>query len=129
MSHYSLERTQEEEEEDDAMQVAPRVGAENGILELPSQSLEPVPGLEPWDEAFLPKEKRIARKKSRESAASQELVPVDELAIDNCKKWKYVQHPIPIVSATETLRKIKPVPVMLTKQVKVKQRESFSRTH
>jgi hypothetical protein len=92
------------------------VGGGDGF-ELPSQSLVPVPGLEPWDEAFLPKEKRIARKTLRESAAGSEMVPLTELAMDNCKEWKYVQHPVPIVSASEQLRKPKPVTVMLTKQV------------
>jgi hypothetical protein len=38
------------------------VGVGESGYELPSQPLEPVPGLEWWDEAYLPKEKRNERK-------------------------------------------------------------------
>ena len=60
-------------------------------IEIPPPSDENlVPSMEWYDELFLPKELKERRKQSR---AALEQDNYDDLSIQNCKTYKYIQHP------------------------------------
>jgi U4/U6 small nuclear ribonucleoprotein PRP3 len=46
-----------------------------------------------WDEAFLPKEVRDTRRKSKAAVLLDDFALLD---LTHCKTYKYVQHPVPV---------------------------------
>ena len=79
-----------------------------------------VPTMEWWDEAFLPKDKRDARKTNRAVAEHDDF---ELLQLTNSKTYKYIQHPVP----TKQLggeRVEKPMPMFLTKKERKRIRKS-----
>lgn len=59
-----------------------------------------VPGVEWWDELFLPKDLRDLRKASKASAATSD--DYAKVHISYVKTYKYIQHPVPIKPITST---------------------------
>jgi U4/U6 small nuclear ribonucleoprotein PRP3 len=71
-----------------------------------------VPSMEWWDEAFLPKQQREERKRSRAAADKDDYSLV---AITYVKSFQYVQHPV-AVKALGGEKPDQPLPMYLTKK-------------
>ena len=94
--------------------------------EVPAYPDSSVPALEWWDEAFLPKERRDARKLTK-AAHLQSEEDVGLLALHHARTYKLVQHPVPVrplgVSALGE-RPAVVLPMYLTKQERKKLRRT-----
>jgi hypothetical protein len=67
--------------------------AEDQLTTIPSPADITTPAMEWWDELYLPKLRRDARKISK---ASLEVDEYPIASIQHNKTYKYIQHPIPI---------------------------------
>lgn len=94
--------------------------------EVPAYPDSSGPALEWWDEAFLPKERRDARKLTK-AAHLQSEEDVGLLALHHARTYKLVQHPVPVrplgVSALGD-RPAVVLPMYLTKQERKKLRRT-----
>ncbi len=84
-----------------------------------------VPSLEWWDEAFLPKERRDARKVSKAALLSA-AEDIALLGLQHARTHKLVQHPVPVRALGVGVAGERPVvlPMFLTKQERKKLRRT-----
>jgi len=84
-----------------------------------------VPSLEWWDEAFLPKERRDARKVSKAALLSA-AEDIALLGLQHARTHKLVQHPVPVRALGVGAAGERPVvlPMFLTKQERKKLRRT-----
>lgn len=85
-----------------------------------------VPSLEWWDEAFLPKERRDARKVSK-AALLNSAEDICLLAVHHARTYKLVQHPVPVRPLGVGALGERPavvLPMYLTKQERKKMRRT-----
>lgn len=85
-----------------------------------------VPSLEWWDEAFLPKERRDARKISK-AALLNSAEDIALLALHHARTFKLVQHPVPVRPLGVGALGERPavvLPMYLTKQERKKMRRT-----
>jgi U4/U6 small nuclear ribonucleoprotein PRP3 len=96
----------------------------SSLLTAPAADEGLVPELEWWDEAFLPKEKREARKATAAQSFASAAVLVDDedinncrrlLDVANCKTFNLVQHPVAIKALGGDKPEV-PLPMYLTKK-------------
>jgi U4/U6 small nuclear ribonucleoprotein PRP3 len=101
-------------------------GARGAVTEVPPYPDTTVPALEWWDEAFLPKERRDARRVSK-AAHLQAESDIALLALQNARTYKLVQHPVPVRPLGVSALGEKPavvLPMYLTKQERKKLRRT-----
>lgn len=101
-------------------------GTRGVVTEVPPYPDATVPALEWWDEAFLPKERREARRTSKAAHLEVES-DIRLLALHHARTHKLVQHPVPVrplgVSAVGE-RPAVVLPMYLTKQERKKLRRT-----
>ena len=106
-----------------AEQGEPKVSGSRIALTVPPADdgvVLPATHIEWWDEAFLPKDLRELRRKSKAALLVDDF---DKLDLTHCKTMRYVQHPVPVKPLGGD-RSDMPLPVYLTKKERKRLRKA-----